>query len=178
MILDQLSARYIATCHPYQGRLYVELAEEWKKRLIEGKREIPDNVFAKAFPHAYRVYYSGRNLQEYFESLEERSHNWLIWMFVINAFKRLPKELMESVISHAEYCSVKVGVLDSSEIVFPSLTGDYRIPVSNISFLHPDQSSYHYLHGFDNGKIYAIRAANEDNYNMFKKWFEARKIKT
>ncbi len=178
MILDNISARYIATCHPYQGRPYAELAEKWKKMLIKDEREIPDDVFAKAFPHAYRVYCSGRNLQEYFESLEEKSHNWLIWMFVVNAFKRLPEELMKDVVSHAEYCSVKVGVLDGSEIVFPSLTGEHRLPVNNVSFLHTKQSLYHYLHGFDNKKIYAIRAASKDDYSRFKEWFEVRKIKT
>ncbi|MEM0473664.1 MAG: hypothetical protein QXF88_03030 [Candidatus Aenigmatarchaeota archaeon] len=173
MKFDEIKARYILSCHPYKGRPYTELAEKYKMQLIQGKREIPEVEFAKAFPHAYRIYKSGRDLQNYFESLDKGSHNWLIWMFVTNSLKRkLPEQILSSIIEHAEYCSVKVAEI-SNKIIFPSLTGEHIVEEAN--FLCEPISGYYYIHGFSDGKIFVIRQASREDFERYKNWFNSLK---
>jgi hypothetical protein len=179
--LTDIAARYIATCHPYEGRPYAELAEEWKGKLAKGEREIPEEVFERAFPHAYRMYKSGRDLQNYFESLNEGSHNMLIWLFLANSVRRkLPEEVLRSIVRHAEYCSVKVCQIAGKEIIMPSLTSVYSLDASILdwSFCPKSPEGYYFLHGFEGGKIHVIRRATEEDFRRFEEWFNSkRKLK-
>ena len=174
MRLSEIESRYILSCHPYEGRRFSELAEKYKSELRNGKREISEKDFARAFPHAYKIYKSGRDLKEYFESTNQGSHNWLLWMFIVNSFKRkLPENILIDIITHVEYCSVKVGKLDDKDdkIFFPSLTGEYFLEKHKINFLCKPDEEYYMLHGFDNGKVHAIRQATIEDFNRFKEWF-------
>ena len=181
VLIDEIASRYIATCHPYEGRLYAELAEEWKRRLANGEREMSEEFFAMAFPHARRIYNSGRVLQDYFESLNEGSHNMLIWLFLANSVRRrLPEEVLKNIARHAEYCSVKVGQITGEVIIMPSLTGVYLLD-TNISDLNLclkwGSEGYYFLHGFDVGKIHVIRKATEEDFQRFRDWFEKKRIR-
>jgi hypothetical protein len=176
--IDEIAARYIATCHPYKGRPYTELAEEWGKKLKNGERKIPEEVFARAFPHAWRIYNSGRDLQDYFESLNEGSHNMLIWLFLVNSVRRrLPEEVLKSIVQHAEYCSVKVGQITGGVINMPSLTGRYIFDrdILDWSLCSESSEGYYFLHGFDGGKIHVIRKATEQDFQRFRDWFDEKK---
>ncbi|MEM5801432.1 MAG: hypothetical protein QW350_00750 [Candidatus Aenigmatarchaeota archaeon] len=170
--LEYIESLYIASCHPYKDRPYADLAEDWKKKIMKGERQIPEEEFAKAFPHAYKIYRSGRLLQDYFESLNEGSHNWLLWMFLVNAQKRLPLEVLSSILVHTEYCCVKVGRRDD-KIYVPSLTGEYEFSRDQFNFLC-EESEYYFLHGFD-GKIYAIRPASKEDFERFEEWFNEKR---
>ncbi|MCX8178959.1 MAG: hypothetical protein N3D75_03970 [Candidatus Aenigmarchaeota archaeon] len=173
MEFDEIEARYILSCHPYEGRPFSELAEKYKMQFREGKREISQGEFAKAFPHAYRIYKSGRGLQDYFESLDKGSHNWLIWMFVANSLKRkLPEQILSSIIEHAEYCSVKIAEIES-QIFFPSLTGEYI--VGKGKFLCKPGKGYYFIHGFDDS-VYIIRQASRQDFERYKNWFNSLKL--
>jgi hypothetical protein len=177
VLIDEIASRYIATCHPYEGRLYAELAEEWKRRLANGEREMSEEVFAMAFPHARRIYNSGRVLQDYFESLNEGSHNMLIWLFLANSVRRrLPEEVLKNIARHAEYCSVKVGQVDKV-INMPSLTGRYIFDrdILDWSLCSESSEGYYFLHGFDGGKIHVIRKATEQDFQKFRDWFDEKK---
>ena len=180
ILLTEIAARYIATCHPYEGRPYLQLAEEWKKRIAKGEREIPEDVLAKAFPHAYRVYKSGRDLRGYFESLDKGSHNMLMRLFLGSCIRRkLPEEVLRVVIEHIEYCSVKVCQVTGEVVILPSFTNTYtlHIDILDWTFLQEMEGSegYYFLHGYDNGKVYVIREATEEDFIRFKDWFEERR---
>jgi len=177
MILSEISARYIATCHLYEGRPYADLAEELKGRIIGGERELPDDIFAKAFPHAYRIHQSGRDLQDYFESLNG-SHNMLIWLFLANsARRRLSEEVLRSIVEHAEYCSVKVGQVGKG-VLIPSLTNVYCLNREGLSWKFcPEEEGYYFLHGYYGGRIYVIREAAREDFERFEKWFEEKRRK-
>jgi len=179
--LTDIVAKYIATCHPYEGRPYAELAEEWKVKLAKGEREIPKEYFERAFPHASRMYNSGKDLQNYFEALNEGSHNMLIWLFVANSVRRkLPEEVLRSIVRHAEYCSVKVCQIAGRVIIMPSLTDVYSWDTGILHWdLCPEKSpeGYYFLHGFEGGRIPVIRGATEEDFLRFDEWFDEKRRK-
>ncbi|MFH8080996.1 MAG: hypothetical protein QXO84_03935 [Candidatus Aenigmatarchaeota archaeon] len=173
--IDEVAALYIASCHIYEGRPHAELANQWKERFLKGERLIPEEAFCQAFPHAYKIYISGRNLQDYFESLYEGSHNWLLWMFLVNAKRRLPPQILSSIITHMEYCCVKIGRVSNEKILISSLSGEYELSRNLFNFLCKDKGEYYFLHGFDNGVAYAIRPASEEDFERYKTWFEEKR---
>lgn len=184
IILNPIEQRYLASCYPLKDRSWYDEALRWRE-IFRNYAKSNSNVeievisIAKAFPHFARLCIEGffidRTVQNYFEGTDEKSHNMRNYLFAKSRKReKLPKEILEEMLEHVEYCSVRpVSLRD--RIVF-SYGGPREEEIDTeyfgIDLVH--ESDFAFVHGRSNKGSILIRGVSEEEFKNLVKWFEER----
>jgi len=181
IILNPIERRYIATCPFLEERMSPEEAKTWRDKLRYSSEEYAtiemDNGFALAFPHITRLYRSGefndRNIQDYFEGGDEKSHNMRMYLFVKKLKrKKAPEHFLRRVVRHVNICAVKPADIDRSIVWF--FGGEKEVPIDENYFDMERGGRYAFVHGeSDKGNI-VVRYVSRKEFERMRVWFEKR----
>ncbi len=172
--LSPVVQRYVASCDCPPSYPNYSDAKEWKSKLLDSAKsgenlEIDTSQILTAFPTlAYLVgsaEIEGDGIQSYFEGRGKGGHNLLLYSFARKVVDnpRSPRELRESILKHADSCSVKLADWERNKVW--SIYGERDATFSDPFGVRPER--YALVHGLEKGSHIVVRPADEKEAEVF-----------